>query len=109
MKVAQLKVELAARGSTRTGLKATLQRRLHALIVQAAIERRRADAMDDPVGWDEAVAGGWLGASAREDNASGFPLLRPRARRTLHSLTVLPRKTISWQTTKNVEYAQAPR
>ena len=47
MKVAQLKVELAARGSTRTGLKATLQRRLHAMIVQAAIERRRADAMDD--------------------------------------------------------------
>ena len=38
MKVAQLKLELAERGSTRTGLKAVLQRRLHALIVQAARE-----------------------------------------------------------------------
>ena len=38
MKVAQLKAELAERGSTRTGLKAVLQRRLHALIVQAARE-----------------------------------------------------------------------
>jgi hypothetical protein len=37
MKVAQLKEELAARGSTRTGLKATLQRRLHSLLVQAAL------------------------------------------------------------------------
>ena len=34
MKVAQLKAELAERGSTRTGLKAVLQRRLHALIMQ---------------------------------------------------------------------------
>ena len=39
MKVPELKDELAARGSTRTGLKAVLQRRLHALLVQAAIER----------------------------------------------------------------------
>ena len=35
----QLKVELAERGSTRLGRKAILQRRLHALLVQAAIER----------------------------------------------------------------------
>ena len=34
MKVAQLKEELAARGSTRTGLKASLQRWLHGLLVQ---------------------------------------------------------------------------
>ena len=40
MKVAQLKEELAARGSTRTALKAVLQRRLHALLVQAAIQAR---------------------------------------------------------------------
>ena len=40
MKLAQLKEELAARGSTRTGLKASLQRRLHGLLVQAAIVRR---------------------------------------------------------------------
>ena len=39
MKVAQLKEELAARGSTRTGLKMVLQRRLHAMLVQAEIER----------------------------------------------------------------------
>ena len=37
--VDQLKVELAERGSTRSGRKAILQRCLHALIVQAAIER----------------------------------------------------------------------
>ena len=54
MKVAQLKVELAARGSTRTGLKATLQRRLHTMIVVCAGGDRAyspalpcADAMDD--------------------------------------------------------------
>ena len=40
MKVDQLKVELSERGSTRSGRKAILQRRLHALLVQAAIERR---------------------------------------------------------------------
>ena len=37
----QLKVELAERGSTRSGRKAILQRRLHTLLVQAAIERHR--------------------------------------------------------------------
>ena len=41
MKVDQLKVELAERGSTRSGRKAILQRRLHTLLVQAAIERHR--------------------------------------------------------------------
>ena len=46
MKVAQLKAELAERGSTRTGLKAVLQRRLHALIVQAARERQASE-MDE--------------------------------------------------------------
>ena len=45
MKVPELKDELALRGLTRTGLKAGLQRRPHALLVQAAIERaqRRRD------------------------------------------------------------------
>ena len=38
MKVAQLKEELAVRGSTRTGLKMVLQRRLHAMLMQSAIE-----------------------------------------------------------------------
>ena len=46
MKVVQLKAELAERGSTRTGLKAVLQRRLHALIVQAAQELQASE-MDE--------------------------------------------------------------
>ena len=37
----QLKDELAVRGEARSGLKHVLQRRLHALLVQAAIEARR--------------------------------------------------------------------
>jgi hypothetical protein len=43
MKMTQLKEELGARGSSRSGLKASLQRRLHGLLVQAAIERRAAE------------------------------------------------------------------
>ena len=46
MKVDQLKAELAERGSTRSGRKAILQRRLHALLVRAAIEQQCAEAMD---------------------------------------------------------------
>ena len=41
--LSERKLELAERGSTRTGLKAVLQRRLHGLIVQAAIERRASE------------------------------------------------------------------
>ena len=37
MKLVQLREELAARDARRTGAKAALQRRLHALLVQAAI------------------------------------------------------------------------
>ena len=37
MKLPQLKEELAARDSTRSGLKPALQRRLHGLLVQEAI------------------------------------------------------------------------
>ena len=43
MKLPALKLELAARGSTRTGLKASLQRRLHGLLVQAATRQRAAE------------------------------------------------------------------
>ena len=42
MKLTQLKEELAARGANRSGLKPALQRRLHGLLVQAAIARRAA-------------------------------------------------------------------
>jgi hypothetical protein len=48
MKLPQLKEELAARGSTRTGLKASLQRRLHGLLVQAAAQRRAAAEEEEP-------------------------------------------------------------
>ena len=43
MKLPQLKEELAARGSKRTGLKAALQRKLHGLLVQAAIAAREEE------------------------------------------------------------------
>ena len=46
MKVVQLKEELAARGSTRTGLKMVLQRRLHAMLMQSAIERQAREMED---------------------------------------------------------------
>ena len=35
-------LELSARGSTRSGLKAALQRRLHGLLIEAAITQRNA-------------------------------------------------------------------
>ena len=44
MKVRELKEELMARGASRTGVKGTLQQRLHTLILQEAAERARARA-----------------------------------------------------------------
>ena len=46
MKVVQLKEELAVRGSTRTGLKMVLQRRLHAMLMQSAIEHQAREVED---------------------------------------------------------------
>ena len=43
MKLAQLKEELAVRGSARSGLKATLQRRLHSLLVEAVVTKHTAE------------------------------------------------------------------
>ena len=43
MKLPSIKGELAAQGSTHSGLKAVLQRRLHGLLVQAAIKARLED------------------------------------------------------------------
>ena len=58
MKLPQLKEELAARGSTRSGLKAALQRRLHGLLVQAAIAQRAEEQeQDDQAEADEAGGG----------------------------------------------------
>ena len=60
MKLAQLKEELTARVSTRTGLKAVLQRRLHGLLVQAAHEatfaRRAEEAEAEAEADDEPAA-----------------------------------------------------
>ena len=55
MKLPQLKEELAAREAKRAGMKAVLQRRLHALLVHAAIARR-AEAQADWPGGSEAGA-----------------------------------------------------
>lgn len=66
MKLPQLKEELAARDAKRTGMKATLQRRLHALLMQAAIAQR-AEEMD--VG-TEAEAGSEAG-SEEEGSSDG--------------------------------------
>ena len=74
MKMTQLKEELGARGSSRSGLKASLQRRLHGLLVQAAIERRAAEREEAGEAWH---AGG-EGAGASADASAGR---RVRARR----------------------------
>ena len=42
MKTKQLKAELAARGARQSGLKAVLQRRLHGLLMAAAVARAAA-------------------------------------------------------------------
>ena len=54
----QLKDELAVRGEARSGLKHVLQRRLHALLVQAAIEARREDAEMGEAGEGDEEGGG---------------------------------------------------
>ena len=64
MKLPDLKLELSARDSTRTGLKASLQRRLHGLLVQAAIAACEAERGDEA---DEMQAGKRL----RQGSASG--------------------------------------
>ena len=74
MKMTQLNEELGARGSSRSGLKASLQRRLHGLLVQAAIERRAAEREEAGEAWH---AGG-EGAGASADASAGR---RVRARR----------------------------
>ena len=50
MKLAQLKEELAARGSTRSGLKAVLQRRLHGLLWWRRAPKERARVADSADG-----------------------------------------------------------
>ena len=74
----QLKEELAAREAKRTGLKATLQRRLHGLLVQAAIEARGEEA-ETRCGDDE--GGGACAAPVAAPPPRG-PARRVRARRS---------------------------
>ena len=50
MKLPQLKEELAARDSKRSGLKAVLQRRLHGLLVEAEVAARAAEAEENGEG-----------------------------------------------------------
>ena len=74
MKLPQLKEELAAREAKRTGLKATLQRRLHGLLVQAAIEERDEEESDSD--------GDGGAAGAASPPAPRGPARRVRARRS---------------------------
>jgi hypothetical protein len=78
MKLPQLKEELAARGSSRSGLKANLQRRLHGLLVESAIAmaiaRRAEAAAEDGIG-DESRGRG-------TESQSAPPAKRARGART---------------------------
>ena len=76
MKLAQLKEELAARGSTRSGVKATLQRRLHGLLVKAWIAARAVEAEESGFGAAaEAAHAAAAGARGRERAAREYEAL----------------------------------
>ena len=62
MKLPSIKGELAAQGSTHSGLKAVLQRRLHGLLVQAAIKAR----LEDDEEWAPSGGGGPSRGSASD-------------------------------------------
>ena len=66
MKLPHLKEKLAARRSTRSGLKATLQRRLHGLLIEAAIALRDAAMEEEGMDVDARGAGETGGADATE-------------------------------------------
>ena len=55
-----VRVKAVARGSSRSGLKATLQRRLHGLLLEAAMAARQAEAEENGEGMDvdDATEGG---------------------------------------------------
>ena len=77
MKLPALKLELAVRGSTHTGLKASLQRRLHGLLVQAAIA---AHAAEEAEAGATATAGGDAPEAGERAPAAAAPHSK-RARR----------------------------
>jgi hypothetical protein len=81
MRVPQLKEELVARDVRRTGQKAALQRRLHALLVQAAIAKR-AERDDETMADFEPQAAARPNATqgeARWDPSEGTSGVRPEA------------------------------
>ena len=73
----QLKDELAVRGEARSGLKHVLQRRLHALLVQAAIEARREDAEMGEAGEGDEEGGGKGRRIRKERRRKGSPNPNP--------------------------------
>ena len=81
LRVPQLKEELVARDARRTGQKAALQRRLHALLVQAAIAKR-AERDDETMADFEPQAAARTNAAqgeARPDPSEGTSGARPEA------------------------------
>ena len=74
MKLPQLKEELAARDAKRVGMEPTLQRRLHALLMQAAIARAEEMQADLPAEAEaESEAGEREEASDAETSSSSEP------------------------------------
>ena len=87
MKVPQLKEELAARAAARSGVKAALQRRLHGLLIEAAIRRDAEAAADegaDAVDTDEHEdATFWAAVEAAAEVEQARTKARTSARGTL--------------------------
>ena len=81
MKLPQLKEELAARGSLRSGLKATLQRRLHGLLLEAAIASHEAEAEEsgEDMAVDDAAESGDDALSVAGGEAHGVMMGQRRA------------------------------
>ena len=78
MKVADLKEELLERGASRNGVKSTLQRRLHGLIVQDAISNMCAADGDTD---EEGASGGEAPAGASSDDIDSEEEAMPLAER----------------------------
>ena len=83
MKLPQLKEELAAREAKQTGLKASLQRQLHGLLVQAAIEARgeEAESEGDGDGGAASVAAPPCDAASGREEPRGCACAEPEALR----------------------------
>ena len=101
----QLKDELAARGEARSGLKHVLQRRLHALLKQAAIDARRED--DEEGGGEGEAEGEGVGWGPNKHCGQ----LSPRLNRTLTSrleIEALPLFVVDNQAITNFTSVRIP-